>query len=378
MQAFSSFHFSPFILVSSPVNYRWSFNEEPAAQRIKRLEYWASEDIAPLVRHCKVVPSYSLPELDPSVDRIEDASRLIDAFVQTLPRFFNLNHLECHHFPFGDEALSQLSKLRKLRTLEVTDCSVTASAAPRPALEVTNVHFSSYCSTYGNVEERGRVGWLDVLHPGSIRQIWISLHRPEIIHLRGIATTRSLYDLSAPEIDNVSRHIIAILAHPTALEELKIGYYEPSSYKETFEPPSDYSLGALSLSSLRDYEGPHQFLSWVSTGPKLQSARLTTLDRSHTTRPNYVTYSALMKTIERETISDSLQSLTIRVYDIPEILLMAISARFVHIKELKLHAKRVDEDLVSLSFEKNWLVLDPFFSSSSPPLCRTFRLALRL
>jgi len=347
IRAFSSFHFSPFILVANPVHYRWPFIKDLTSRRIERLEYWASDDIAPLVRHCKVDPLYYSDATAPFANEREDTC-LIDIFFQTLPRFFNISHLECNHLPFCNLALSQLSQLKKLRTLEVTDCTVTASAPPQPALAVTNMHFYSYCAIYGSVEDRGSVGWLDVLRPDSIRRIWLSLDAPKIIHLRGIATTRSLYDLSAPERDNVSRHIISILSHPTALEELKICPYQKSQESfEHFEPPNDYSFGALSLHSLRNYEGPSQFLSWVSTGPKLDTVKLTALDQSP-----YGNSSSLLKSIQRETISDSIQSLTIRANDVPDALLMAISARFIHTKDLKLHAQRVDEDQVSSSFRK--------------------------
>jgi len=273
------------------------------------------------------------------IDSKGDANSLIDAVFRTLPRFFNLNRLDCDHIPFSDQALSQLCQLPKLRTLTVTDCTVTASATRRHTLEITNVHFVSYCTTCGSLERPGNMGWLDVLHPDAIRRIWISLHEPRVIHLRGIATTRSLHDLSAPESDNVSRHIISIFSHPSALEELKIYPYQPGSCETNLEPPGDYALGALSLPSLHNYSGPHQFLSWVSTGPELRSADFDALDQSP-----YVSWGALLKTMKQETISHSIQSLTIRVDDIPEALLMAISARFIHIKVLKMYAERTDED----------------------------------
>jgi hypothetical protein len=113
------------------------------------------------------------------------------------------------------------------------------------------------------------------------------------------------------------------------------------------ELPRDYALGALSLPSLHKYSGPHQFLSWISTGPELRSVELIALNESP-----YVSSGALLKTIKQENISHSIQSLTIRVDDIPEVLLMAISARFIHIKDLKMHAKRTDENQVSLFFSK--------------------------
>jgi len=344
-RAFSSFHFAPFILVANLTHYRRPFIKEHATKSVQRLEYWASDDIAPLVRHCKVDPLYFSKEVEPLVDE-RDGTCLIDIFFQTLPRLFNLHRLECIHLPFCNNALNQLCQLKKLRTLEVMDCTVTASVPPQPALKVNHILFSSYCAVYGSVEERGSVGWLDILHPDPIRRICISLSAPKIIHLRGISTTRSLCDLSAQECDNVSRHIISILSHPSALEELKIFPYAKSEDTlEHIEPPNDYSFGALSLPSLRSYEGPPQFLSWVSTGPKLDSVKLTALDQSA-----YGSSGILLKNIQRETISDSIHSLTIHVCDVPDVLLMAIGARFIHIKELKIHAKRADEDQVSFSF----------------------------
>jgi hypothetical protein len=354
IQAFSSFKVSPFVLVADPINYRLSLGKDPAAQCLKRLEFFASDDIAPLVRHCKMESMYT-KDIASMIDSKGDANSLIDAVFRTLPRFFNLNRLDCDHIPFSDQALSQLCQLPKLRTLTVTDCTVTASATRRHTLEITNVHFVSYCTTCGSLERPGNMGWLDVLHPDAIRRIWISLHEPRVIHLRGIATTRSLHDLSAPESDNVSRHIISIFSHPSALEELKIYPYQPGSCETNLEPPGDYALGALSLPSLHNYSGPHQFLSWVSTGPELRSADFDALDQSP-----YVSWGALLKTMKQETISHSIQSLTIRVDDIPEALLMAISARFIHIKVLKMYAERTDEDQVSYSSSKGQFNLNSF------------------
>jgi hypothetical protein len=194
----------------------------------------------------------------------------------------------------------------------------------------------------GSVDERGSVGWLDVLHPDPIRRIWISFPTPKVSHLRGIATIQSLYDLSAPESDNVNRHIMSIISHPSALEELRITPFMSWSCNAVFEPPSNYPLRSLSLHSLHFYHGPHQILSWVSTGPTLTSTELTTVDKSL-----YLEPSTLLKTLRRENIGDSIQSLTIHVNDIPDTLLMTISARFMHLKNLKMHARRVNEDLVS-------------------------------
>ena len=374
IQAFSSFKISPFLLTAHSINYRASFDIDHTVRRLKRLEFWTSDDIAPLVRHCRIEPQTYTHELESIIDTRKDAKALIDTVFQALPRFLNMNRLECRHCAISDQVLSQLCQLKKLRTLEVRDCTVTAKAAPQPRLEITNIYFNSYCSACGSVDERGDLGWLDLLNPEPIRRIFISFSKPEVIHLRGIATRRSLYDLSAPESDAVSRHIISILSHPSALEELTISPYVQGSCEVDLEPPGDYVLGALSLPSLRDYNGPHQILSWVATGPNLRKAKLGALDNTP-----YIVSSALLKTIQRETIGNFIQSLTIRVDDIPDVLLMAINSRFTHIKFLKIYANRADEDKVRIFIlSKINLCSNQFWTSSLCLLCRTFRPASKL
>jgi len=98
----------------------------------------------------------------------------------------------------------------------------------------------------------------------------------------------------------------------------------------------------LSLPSLQEYDGPYQYLSWVTTGPELRSVSLITLDQSP-----YASSTILHKTIQQQNIGEYIQCLTIRVDTIPDILLIAIRARFSRIKVLKMYAKQVDEDEVS-------------------------------
>jgi len=90
-------------------------------------------------------------------------------------------------------------------------------------------------------------------------------------------------------------------------------------------------------------------LSWVTTGPNLRSANLITSDDAP-----YISSKTLLKTIQRETIGNFIQSLTIHVDDIPDVLLMAINSRFTHIKFLKMYASRVNEDRLVTSAMSNF------------------------
>jgi hypothetical protein len=346
VQAFSSLKISPFILAADGDYYRrWAFTEDVVAERLNRLDFWASDDIAPFVRHCKVYPQFYSESMASMVRwRKGHAKEFINAVFQRLPLFLNLHRLEISHIPVSEQILTQLCQLKALRTLEVTDCTLVARIAPRPPLDITNIHFYSGTGslTYRDWEERGDVGWLDVLNPDTIRRICISFNEPKVVHLHGVATKHSLCDSFTSESERVSRHILSILSHPSALEELKIYPFRSGTCEADLDPPSNYTLGSLSLPSLQEYDGPYQYLSWVTTGPELRSVSLITLDQSP-----YASSTILHKTIQQQNIGEYIQCLTIRVDTIPDILLIAIRARFSRIKVLKMYAKQVDEDEVS-------------------------------
>jgi len=78
---------------------------------------------------------------------------------------------------------------------------------------------------------------------------------------------------------------------------------------------------------------------------------------------------AYWKTIQRETISEHIHSLTIQIDDVSDALLTAIRARFRDITVLKLYVKRADEDQLILSALSNFppgiesVVLDLWYLS---------------
>jgi hypothetical protein len=289
---------------------------------------------------------------------VADADPLIDAFFDILPHFYNLRHMECLHIPFSDQAFLHLCGLKKLKSFDVTDCMITATAAPRFLLGVTDVHFIANSTLYGSIDERGSVGWLDVLNPDTIRRVSISLLKPKIVHLRGIATTRSLCDLSVSEADNVNRHVIAILSHPSALEELYISYYLDKNHNYIVNLPIGLMAGSFSLPHLRLYHGPHQYLSWFVTGRSLHTVTCTAINQNP-----YFDPLALLHTLEQDHIGDSIRSLTFNTDSIPDALLTTISSRFTHITDLNMSARKVDEDQLIASV-----------TSSLPPQIETVEL----
>lgn len=378
-QAFFTFDYTPFILTTGRFRYRFAFTNDLTTQRLERLDFWASDDTAPMVRRCRVHPVYMAAEHESVIDHDGDASSLIDAFFRILPKFVNIFRLECQHMPFSDLALAQLITLRQLTTLYVEDCNITAYKAPSPSLRVPNVHFVSVFADYGLHDVIGNVGWLDVLQPEHIRRIEISLDQPAFNHLRGIVTTRTLVDSVPDQVGDVHRHILSIISHASALEELSIIPFKSTSSGEKEMFPEDFKTEPLSLLSLRSYDGPHQFLSAFVPGPNLQSMSLTGCDKSPYTAPD-----ALLETFHR---LDALgrepfgaRTLTFSTSSgIPDALLTSIGPHFPHLKHLKMRAKRIDEFQVCLTsgYLPSTPSLSNWHTSSSSRCCRAFRMALR-
>lgn len=347
-QAFSTFDFIPFILTAEETCYRWAFTSEHVQRLTQRLNFWTSLEIAPMVRECRVHPVYCSDDALSSLDAKGDAHELINAFFSVFPNFRNLSRLECQHIPFSYNALNSLDQNSNLTTLHVEDCNIISIVAPPRQLKVADVHFYSRFSEYGSRELRGStIGWLDILHPHSIRSVSIALWEPKLSHLRGIATARSLSDISGPESDIVHRHIISILSHATSLKILDIHPYKTGSCSEELNQRTGTDIEPVLLPSLHTYIGAHQFLSWFITGPAFQSVSLGGWENTPYTSPDILLETLhCLDNLNREPLMA--QSVTVNVTNgISEALFVSIGSTFPRIKQLKMRARRVDEKQVS-------------------------------
>lgn len=342
-QAFHTFEFSPFILSASDITYRHSFTDDVVARRKARLAFWTSDDIAPLVRRCRLHATYLSDKVTTICNLTGQSLDVFDEFIEVFPTFVNVFYLEFQHMPFDEYALSQLATFQHLTTLVVQDCSVEALHCT--PIRIPTVCFCSFFSGYGIYDVYSRLGWLDILDPAHFRSVELSFHQPEISHLRGIATESTMSELSdpsIPEVDTVHLHMISILSRSTALEELRIASYK-SGHTEILDPPNGFALGSLSLPSLRLYSGPHQFLSWFVPGPHLRTMTLLGSEKYSYTAPE-----ALLGSLQHldgiGTEPFDAETLTIWTHKgLPDVLLRRISPRFPHLKHLNLRASRVDE-----------------------------------
>jgi hypothetical protein len=334
--AFSFFTFRVYL-------YRRETNpstEQTLSFHYRRLEFWTSDSIAPFVRQCIVRPT--------SVWEFRDSAVPIgytpDDFLRPLTRFVNLHSLECRHIPFSDLALSRLCQIRGIHTLVVDGCIITASAAP-PRLKVTNIHFKSSVPLSSHTNDRGRLGWLDVLCPDYIRRVHFDFAHPRggVADLRGIMTTRSPALRSGGEVNCMYHHLALIVSHPKMLEELVVeGWWGVKA-------GSPKSL--IPLPSLRVYNGPSQILDWFTTGTDLHTL---TLDRSEQADPD-----AVMLRFQYR--FQPIQRLAIHIKRVSSAFIGAISSGCVNLKHLSIRAIWIDEEVVS-SFRHPY----PIFVSNCP------------
>jgi len=189
-----------------------------------------------------------------------DTGSLLSEFFRLLPRFTNIQRLECRHIPFSDLALTQLCQLGRLRTLELDSCIIIAGIPP-PKLKVTNLHFRTSSLLLSDAENRGRLGWLDVLHPDHTRRVQIDVYNPRDPN----SPSPPLVNHSQVDLDCICRNLATIVSHSTALEELVIaGWYESDGLAEH----------SLPLLSLRVYDGPSRLFEVLHTGKDLRTLTL--------------------------------------------------------------------------------------------------------
>ncbi|KAJ7648461.1 hypothetical protein B0H17DRAFT_1148054 [Mycena rosella] len=169
---FAKFDFHPYC--SS--NARDATVPLPSAAKVKRamrrLDFWASAAIAPLVRECAVTP---WPRSSSKSSTTDQPLVLLTAFFEKLVRFVGVQIIRATGVYFTQTGVSNLCLLPNLRSLCITKCRT----APGKTIEVSPLKFQRLSNF-----EFGGSGSPEKLH------IWIPLLRPD--HLRELAVDHPL------------------------------------------------------------------------------------------------------------------------------------------------------------------------------------------
>ncbi|KAJ7061645.1 hypothetical protein C8F01DRAFT_1138002 [Mycena amicta] len=128
---FSSFIFHPHASASDvpSAGPRLLPSAEKAEQYLNRLKFWLSDDIAPLVRSCTMIPWTSPPyqHYGPFAES-DYPDFLLDAIAEGLGRFTRLRSLSCSELSLGDAIFAALARMSSLHELRVTACDAVISS----------------------------------------------------------------------------------------------------------------------------------------------------------------------------------------------------------------------------------------------------------
>ncbi|KAJ7201841.1 hypothetical protein GGX14DRAFT_571102 [Mycena pura] len=122
------------------------------------LDFWTSEEIAPLVRSCEISPWHWMADDHEQVA----VPQLLATFFDHIERFAALRCLELWHIPLTGLAVSTLARLPMLSELTLQDCGVANGDSMPAVSNVLRLFHFSYRSE--RVEE-----WLPLLDPSCLR-----------------------------------------------------------------------------------------------------------------------------------------------------------------------------------------------------------------
>ncbi|KAJ7201839.1 hypothetical protein GGX14DRAFT_464113 [Mycena pura] len=125
------------------------------------LDFWTSEEIAPLVRSCEISPRRWITDKEVAVPQ------LLATFFHHIERFAALRRLNLSYFQLTGLAVSALARLPMLSELTLEDCEV-ANTDSMPSVSNTLRLFHFSYSSSERVEQ-----WLPLLEPSCLRVLHI-------------------------------------------------------------------------------------------------------------------------------------------------------------------------------------------------------------
>ncbi|KAJ7804286.1 hypothetical protein B0H14DRAFT_3486416 [Mycena olivaceomarginata] len=159
---FADFHFYPYAISGRTVLL-------PPVMKIKRalerLDFWTSEDIAPLVRSCEIKPC-----ADSAPRRHTDTPYILLApLFQRLERFTGLGRFYAHQVHFTALGFSNLCRLPALTHLHIDGCGV----APGEHIDLSSLELkvSSFKIAGRDFQFDGATFWFPLLRPDHLREL---------------------------------------------------------------------------------------------------------------------------------------------------------------------------------------------------------------
>ncbi|KAJ6518285.1 hypothetical protein C8R47DRAFT_1312714 [Mycena vitilis] len=137
------------------------------AKALDCLEFWSSDEIAPLVRSCDVTPMSQ----GPFYEKPTEPYVLLDAFFERILRFTGLQRLTTSWVEFSSMAMSNLCRMPSLTNLYIERCRAERGE-PEPVPQALSL--SSFSIHHGLRRNDGLSHWVPSLHPQHLRELDLS------------------------------------------------------------------------------------------------------------------------------------------------------------------------------------------------------------
>jgi hypothetical protein len=309
---------------------------------LARLQFWASADVAPLVRECYVTPWF--PSNYPTrVFSAAHTSIILDTFFQLLPSFEGLTFLHCLRVDFTEAMLRRLLSLPRLRDLDIHGCSLTESSGI--TLPVATLCFSSLARIPQGVEH-----WLPVLNPLHLQKLDISPTHATNIFLRDLLASKSTFHILRSlhlQVDStLLLNLLPILSKFPAVENLYLGSLGSSPTDGSEADSQDLPYADSSpVPLLRRYSGPVELLPQLLPGTSPSRLRIFDLFA----RRSFDSPRLIQILSEGMWNRDGLQWIDINVAQIDYRTLVTLGALFPNTKTILVHGTQGSEDTIQVS-----------------------------
>lgn len=280
-------------------------------KRKRRLDYWTSVMIAPLV-HCCII----------------QCPIALRPFLTKIPLFSNLRQLEFDTMNFDDFTLEQLCKLKPLMRIKLSDCTTTATQAPRNLIKIAK---------------------LDLVSPSKKPSTILRLLKfiqftcnPCISFLAGteevaegvfntVSNMMELPILEKVDVPQTTRIIHFLATNPLLTSQIRSLTLSTSDVYPGCHPP----VGSIEMPFLQEYCGPPRFLALFIPGKALR-----TIYFFSEFEGTYRDDLHMLDTLPQS--SDRLENLSMEVTRFGVDLLKTIFSRFAHLKTLNLYSLNDD------------------------------------
>ncbi|KAF7357259.1 hypothetical protein MSAN_01321100 [Mycena sanguinolenta] len=255
---FKHFHFYPYAAISYSRTYSEFLipGEVEIKRTIRRLRFWASDDVAPLFKECMVAPCEITSSQRGRYAACHDGDVLLRVFVELLPRFINLRKLSACSIKFGQLFIDALMSLPNLKEIESAKCAISEVAASH-LLKVERLSF---------------------LEAGAGAQQWLSIVDPQMLtHLSLFSENAVTGILNADNTTPLFPNVVTLVVNVYWLNEDMLALHRfPAVRAAHIVIPMELTRSSTAsfFPLLDTYRGPPEFLIFLDSRSPLRRLQI--------------------------------------------------------------------------------------------------------